>query len=394
MARVFMTGFEAQDAALDLNDAFGFGNFSGSGMSYETTIVRTGAASLKYAAVSGVSGQTGPTMPTFVFGRVYIRVTSLPTTARQIIGDGSNSNYIRLNTDGTLSYLRTGVVQGTSATALTDTTKWYMIEFRGDNTASVVVLRIDGVDQVSGQAFSAAGSARLGTADTVASAMTLYYDDMVLDDAVLPGDGAVALLVPISDNAVGTGWTLGTGTAISSNGWSSVDNKPPQGVTNVEAGSDPKQIRNASSNANSNYDANLTTYATAGIAAADTINAVWPVVITAAPVTTSSKQGTVGVSSNPVIANIALGAGGTAGAFWSGTTEGTYTTGWKISYGTLTASPSVTVGSSPVMRITQVTSSTRIATVCFMGLLVDYTPAAVVAGQVPYTNPMPQRLAQ
>jgi len=34
------------------------------------------------------------------------------------------------------------------------------------------------------------------------------------------------------------------------------------------------------------------------------------------------------------------------------------------------------LGTSPVMRVTQVTSSTRIAVVCFMGLLVAWTPAS------------------
>jgi hypothetical protein len=120
----------------------------------------------------------------------------------------------------------------------------------------------------------------------------------------------------------------------------------------------------------------MTTYTAAGAGAGATVNAVLPVVATAAPVTTSSKAGTVGVVSNPAITNVSLGATGTAGAFWSGLAGGTYGAGWKWSLGTMTQAPTVTLGTAPVMRITQVTSSTRIAVVCFMGIYVDFTPAA------------------
>jgi hypothetical protein len=90
-------------------------------------------------------------------------------------------------------------------------------------------------------------------------------------------------------------------------------------------------------------------------------------------VSTSAKVGQVGVVSNPAIAVINLTAN--SGQFWSGTAAGTYPTGWKWSHGTVTYAPSVTLGTAPVMRVTQVTSSTRIAMACFMGIYVDYTPA-------------------
>jgi hypothetical protein len=127
------------------------------------------------------------------------------------------------------------------------------------------------------------------------------------------------------------------------------------------------------------------------VAAGDTVLAVRNVIATAAPVTTSSKQGLIGNASNPAITTIALGAGGTAGAFWSGVAGGTFPTGWKVSFGTLTTSPSVAVGTAPVMRVTQVTSSTRIAMVCFMGLLVAWTPGVPPPG--PHVSPYPQILA-
>ncbi len=119
----------------------------------------------------------------------------------------------------------------------------------------------------------------------------------------------------------------------------------------------------------------MTTYTAAGIKATDIVNVVVPVVSTGAPVTTSAKQGTVGVVSNPTIANVALSSTGTAGAFWQGNAAGAWPTGWKWSVGTAAYSPAVTLGTAPVMRLTQVTSSTRIALADAMGIYVDYTPA-------------------
>lgn len=205
-----------------------------------------------------------------------------------------------------------------------------------------------------------------------------------------PGDGKVVLLAPTADSAGGTGWTLGTGTALGGNGFAAVDNEPPVGVADLTAGSDPKQIRNAAAAANSNYDATMSTYTAAGVPSGAVVKVITPIVSTAAPVVTSAKQGTVGVVSNPTIANVALGAAGTAGAFWSGVAAGAYPTGWKWSDGTITYNPSVTLGTAPVMRITQVTSSTRIAMVDSMGMYVEYTIPAVTHGPSGRTPVMAQ----
>jgi hypothetical protein len=155
-----------------------------------------------------------------------------------------------------------------------------------------------------------------------------------------------------------------------------VNNTPPVGIVDLGgSGADNGQLRNAAASANSSYDATMSTYTAAGVPSRAAINVVVPWTATAAPVVTSAKAGTVGVVSNPAITNIALAAGGTAGAFWSGVAAGTYPTGWKWSSGTSTSTPTVTLGTAPVMRITQVTSSTQVAIVCFMGLYVDYTAA-------------------
>jgi hypothetical protein len=396
MARLLTTGAESADSTSGLVEG-------GGGFNTSAAVVRTGARSFTLFDFSF----TGALSRTY-FYRVYVQWTTLPTADSNIFtmataGGAAVICRARFILSGTNLILvdASNVQIGTGSFTVT-TGVWYRVEMSCLTAAGSVdtaALLVDGTTIQSSSSLALSDSAPGKVLFSPGTSATAYADDIALNDSTggsqntWPGDGKVVLLLPISNNAVGTGWTLGTGTAISSNGFGSVGNTPPQGVADLAVGSDPKQIRNASANANVNYDANLTTYTTAGIVASDTINVLDPIVVTAAPVTTSSKQGTVGVSANPVIANIALSATGTSGAFWAGATAAAYPTGWKASHGTATYAPSVTLGSSPVMRITQVTSSTRIAMVCFMGMYVDYTPAPA-AGQVPYTSSMPQLLAQ
>jgi hypothetical protein len=382
MGRLVTSGAETNDLTLE-----GASNNA----AIDTAHVRTGARSWHPTAGSGDWVFTGVNDVTYYARAYFYKNSTFDSTVTDtdiltfVEGTPAKAVMFAAQTDGTL-ILKYGAsrTQLGSPSAVLAADTWYRLELSlllGTGGTDVVAGRIDDVTVASGSSLSISDSTP--TTLRIVGSANAWWDDIAINDSAggnqnsWPGDGREVLLLPISDNAVGTGWTLGTGTAISSNGFGSVDNTPPTGVTNVEAGSDPKQIRNASSNANSNYDANLTTYFNAGIGPKSVINVLVPIVATAAPVSTSAKQGTVGIVSNPTIANIALGAGGTSGAFWSGVIENTYNTGWKISYGTKTYNPAVTVTTSPVMRITQVTSSTRIATVCFMGMYVDYTPGAL-----------------
>jgi hypothetical protein len=366
VAVTFATGFEARN---DATDGMGITGTAG----YSTAQHRTGAASARCNPASGANGNFSQNVGTANYPHFGLYVASLPTVARSIAGWYLYLHLV-LNTNGTIAVYNGATLIGTSSTALSTAT-WYWIGFRNVTGTSVSWLRINGVDAgVSGTATVTAANIYIGMTTTEASAIDLYFDDLVVDGAGFLASSKVGLAVPISDNAIGTGWVGGAGGT--TNLYTGVDNKPPVGV--ADTGTNTSQIRNATS-AISNYDANLQTYTTVGVGASDTVIAVQPVIATAAPVTTSAKLGTVGLSSNPAITNIALGAGGTAGAFWSGLADGTYPTGWKVSFGTLTTSPSVTLGSSPVMRVTQSTASTRIADVCFMGLVVAWTPAGGTA---------------
>lgn len=401
MSRLWTSGFEvAVDASGtgDNTDVDGRGLISGgSPLSRVASNQRSGNAALRVATTGGFSfGYVQfsfiSALDRWLYARVYLRISTPPPPPNaqilQFVVSAGSAPSVLLNSDSTVSPVQN---QPLKSSALNDG-NYHRIEYGAKSSTTQASraweLRVDGttVGSGTGQTDSSVSFSGLNIGGIDLVDLDCLFDDVALNDDQgasqnsWPGDGKVVLLRPTADSAVGTGWTLGTGTAISGNsGKTAVSNTPPLGVADLAAGSDVKQIRNATSNANVNYDATMTTYTAAGVGASDTIKAVQPWVATAAPLVTSPKAGTVGVVSNPAIANVALAAHGAAGAFWSGAAGGAYPTGWKWSGGTTAYAPSVTLGTAPVMRITQVTASTRIAVVCGMFIYVDYTPAAVAA---------------
>lgn len=398
MARLWTSGGEWGDTTAE---AAGGSGFAANGVTLSTVNPRTGTYAWRQTTnARAVYSFAGGAFATTYYVRAYVYVSAIPTFATPLIGIGAAGNFygISINTDGTLLMIDRNTNQVGSASAVVSAGTWLMLEasisVASSGAAVVQQARLDGVSFATGNGGTLSVvpgevhfAGNTGTIPTVDSDDIAFNDSTGASQNTWPGEGKVVLLKPVSDNAAGTGWTLGTGTASGGNAFAAVDNTPPLGVADLTAGSDPKQIRNAMSNANVNYDANLTTYTNAGLATGATVNVVIPSVATSAPVVTSAKAGTIGIASNPAITNVALGAGGTAGAFWAGLAGGTYPSGWKWSKGTTTYAPAVTLGSSPVARITQVTASTRIAVVCALGMYVDYTPAAAPAvKKTPHKN--------
>lgn len=395
MARIWTTGFELRTMAIAAESATAPDGAAAQGV-LETTIVRSGSASLKCLGVSG--GQSSFTFPTavtlgndcFLRSYIYVPTGGLPSSKAGILDILASTVHftLALETDGTLTLWTNLTTQQGSASPVIAFDTWQMVDLRV-RTATGALDQIEG--RLGGDSFASASGLNISDNTLTSCAVgiacgfspgdgTIYHDDVAANDSSgsaqtsWPGNEKIVLLRPAADSAVGTGWTLGNTTATGGNAWQRLDDAPPNSATDLTAGADTNQIRNATSNANVNYDGTMTTYSAAGIAAVDTVNVIVPIIATGAPVTTNAKAGTVGVASNPAIANISLGPGGTSGAFWSGATMGAYPTGNKWSYGTTTYAPSVTVGTAPVMRVTQVTSSTRIAIVTEMGMYVSYTP--------------------
>ncbi len=398
MARVITAGAEIE---LGGTNAFPEGSKVGT-VTRDTGTFRSGLASWKCAGVSASTHYkswtwTAPASGTTQFIRGYINVDAFPTntvTVMQFFGLLA----AKMTSGGVLQFWNltgTPAQIGSNSSALSTGT-WYRVELScliAAGAADAGELRLDGttVASTSGISLSdtVSGEMEIGWFQDTGSTTNMFIDDVALNDSTggsqntWPGAGNLVLLLPTADSAAGTGWVLGANGAEGGAGWDSVNNTPPQGVADLAAGADPKQIRNATAAANSNFDTTMQSYTAAGVPSGATVNVVDPLTLTGAPVVTSSKQGTVGVVSNPAITNIALAAGGVSGAFWSGAAATTYPSavGWKWSHSTITYAPSVTLGTAPVMRVTQVTSSTRIAMVCFMGIYVDYTPA--VGGVAP-----------
>lgn len=326
---------------------------------------------------------------TSYFARFYFRLDNAPFSNVKIIEYDADIS-VKVTTGGALqlwnSNTNTQIGSDSSAIA-TDGSTWYRIELKvtlnGSQQVTACELQLDGTSVASTSGLTIAtstGAFTAGWVEAPGTSKVLYIDDTAVNSSAgsdqnsWPGSGKVVLLTPTSDSARGTGWVNdANGTT---NFFDATDNIPPAGIADTTSSSGVHQIRNGTSNANSSVDLNLKDYTTAGIGSGDTINVVLPIVSTGAPVSTSAKQGTIGVVSNPAITNISLGTLGTSGAFWQGNAAGTWASGWKWSYGTPTYVPAVTLGTSPVIRITQVTSSTRVAMVCFLGMHVDYTPSS------------------
>lgn len=380
MSRTVIRGWETNDATLE-------GGLTGAGATISTTNVRSGNYCFKCAPASGVAAYSGSATASSR-GRWYktnLQVVTGPTVSRVIAGSNPTSSWvlsIKIRSDKKLDLYVGGSVVGTSTTALTDDTKKYRIEYNAPIGDGDILVKIDGVTEIThahGGGNNLFPAECVGCTDTAASACEMYFDDYVVDDAGWIGDTKDIILPAQTDSAVGTDWQKpGGGTTDLA---TSVNNTPPVGIANSTSSADAeKQIRNAGNNS-ANYVANLQIYDEV-IAAADTINAVQAIAVVAAPVSQGAKTGGLAVD-NPT-QTIQTFTASVAGQFWSGTAQGTYPTGWKVQRNAIIDNPSITRNVSPQLTI-DITGGTasRIASVCFMGLYVDYTPAAAAATIAP-----------
>jgi hypothetical protein len=384
MARLSTVGYEVdipRNAAVGPENPAG-GATSGT-LTRDTANERSGDGCLACDGSTGVAAYASfgaiAASKTFYL-RAYVKFGALPAADTGILGSTASLGLqARVTSGGKLRLVNNvnGAQIGSDSTATIVTGMYYRVELQAVTNASTQItsgeLRLDGVTvaSFSGQTITGAGAVfQTGwLASPGSGSKMLYVDDVALNDSTGAannswcGNSAIVMLLPVADSAANA-WRQGTGTAGVL--WSSVDNEPPLGVADIQAGSDPKQIRNSAANANDDADVTLKSYALAGIVSDSTILTVVPWVCHAAPSGTSPKAGSVGIVNNPAIAQLSISS------FHAGTNAGTYPTGWKWQAGTQAEAPSVTTTSAPVMKLRQVTSSTRIAMCCFMGMYVDF----------------------
>lgn len=360
---------------------------------------RTGSFHYRQHTASPMSAAFTGALSTTYYLRVYANFSILPSSTGFVVagfGDsGTTRVSVRLNNDGSLDLRSGGATIVASLPAGTVSAgAYFMAEISykvNGSTSRDIEGRFNGssfgsVTGDSGAGFIAPTAAFFGHSDATNN---VDIDDLALNDSTgaaqnsWPGSGKVVLLKPISLNANGGSWTDSAAATTSAALADAIDNTPPTGIADTTA-SAGHQDRNAA--ANSSLDMNLTTYTTAGVGASDTVNVLQPMCSTGAPVVTGAKTGSLGITTNPTIANAAFVNGAsTAANFWSGVAAGTFATGWKWEKGTTTYAPSVTLGSSPVARVTITGGTTsRIAMVDALGMLVDYTPAVPATKAPPF----------
>ena len=393
MGRLNFTGFESQSNDIDGYNA----SFD------ETTITHGGSRSMKIDSGAGnsagaVNSKPGITIlddsATYVwFIRGYYYFVDYPNSTVNILDirtwNGSNGQLgLEMDSSGKIyAESHQNSRSGASAAAIPKN-QWVRIEIKvtivlvanTSRQATVDEVRVDGVDQsltatntyltpnTGGIIFPASGWIQAPGANKI-----VYVDDLAwnndqgAEQNSWPGEGKIIQLLPISDNARDTKWTGGAGGT--TNLYDAVNNTPPIGTATE---TDLTQIEHAGGAAGTTdrYDANMTTYATAGLTAADTISLMQFVDVDGEDITTGNKLLNFEVLSNPVMASPGnVTAGDNIGAL------GTYPMNWAVHRSAVLYNPSVDVDTSPVMRARRPETASRVASVCFMGIYVEYVSA-------------------
>ncbi len=393
MAWLGFSGAECNDWTLE--KAFN-GNVQGTA-TFSSTIKNNGAFS--FACQSG-AGNTNPfadiaftgALGLADYGCTYLYLSNLPGSTVQVATfrtASADAISARLTAGGKLQlWNETGTpAQIGSDSALTLTTG---VQYRIELACLVDTGSIDTAElrvaTGGGVAVSVASGTSLAISDTALAQfragwnqapganLLCYVDDLAVNDSGWIGPHGVVLLVPTADSAVGANWQ--NGAAGTTNLFDAVNNLPPVGKLTASKTA-LTQIQHTGG-ANNSYDATMTTYTAAGVPAGATINFVQCVDADGEDIATGTKLLAFSIVSNPAVATSGnVTAGADAGAC------GTYPTLWTVHTGTLTLAPSVTLGTAPVMRVNRPETVSRLADVCFMGILVDFTPAAAVAFLAP-----------
>lgn len=421
MARIYTVGGE-----LGVGDASGSGQQTPEGLgdgigvsgtlASETTIKRSGNLSWRVTNNAGQArtktlGFLNPASVSEQYVRDCVYFAAWPAATTVVLLSyvtnlsGYSFSYIvflevRVSSTGVLSlWVRSGGVmaQVGSNTQLSLST-WYRVEVRlkygGGATGSIADMRVEGVSIGSSSPDWSAGASGIAWAVEVGAigvnlvapgtGATVYHDDMATNDTSGSsqnswcGDGRVIVLKPVSDNARGATWT--TGVAGTTNLWDAVDNVPPVGVALASA-TGTSQIKDVGLTTTDNYDANVTDYSTAGVGSTDTVTLVQVIGNIGSGSSTFSEALAIKAVSNP--------ADSTEANSTLGTTAGTYPNNWLWLQGNVVYAPSVTKPTQPVVRVGKRSSNAGAAMCDFLGLLVEYQPAAAS-----FTPPVSRALRQ
>lgn len=385
MARLHTITFEWGDPLAD--------GFTNSGGTYTTTNPRTGARAFN-TNTALEDGIIDTSFVTFVTGRNYffrdyVRINSIPAgaSAGWYITTPGSTIQVAFNENGEF-YVPMLPLQTKSRQFAVGDVVQLEIEFR-INTGSnddVVGLRINGDLIERSTSADIATGAPTGVGFGVGIfACDLTHDDIALNDDQgssqnsWPGEGKCDIAFPISDSTptptatVDDTWKLGADTAPAAdpNGdrWQSVNNIPPTGKATADALS-TDIIENRASTTTDYTDMNCETYATLGIDHDDQIKVVQMMAVVGCNSSSGSgiTPGKLRLFSNPDD-----GSDTAITSFYNGSdVAGVHPTGWARWTGPSNHDPSVTLSSSPKIRMVKNSATTRRAMVDAMGVIVEW----------------------
>lgn len=428
MARLLMTGFESaslgtigstQANELELGSGFQFSGFGGSYARADSTHPRTGGFST-YAArfingnASGNCTMTGSLFQLSLTKTYYARVCVLwpnwPISGiRRLVGfydqTGTTEMVTAVVDSSGNAFLYVAGAQVGSGLSLGSAGTYHVFEIAwnhttsGASTTDYAECRIDG----SSIAVTNTGALTATTGDNIIFAFgtalvagqgstfdIAYFDDVAVNDSTGAfcnswcGLGSIGMMLPVSDNSVGT-WLAGAGGG--SNLFNALKNVPPVGLA---AGSETNtsQINNTNATGNQAYTVNIESYTTFGITN-QTLVACCPVTFGGVGTAVST---TLGIAcTNPTQSSH-------TGAF--STAIGTFPTNWgnPLNYfnnlnGGVNPS-GVALGTQPTITLNKVTAAATELDSCFAGMNVEVLPATVVATTPIVRNPVLRRKSQ
>lgn len=348
-----------------------------------TDQVRSGARSFKVVN-AGTAGSftVAMTSGTTYYFRSAVRFNALPASGVVNLLYTANIGALALNSSGQVELRRTsgGTIVATSSALSLNT--WHVLELAvrvGSGAVDYVGARINSVllgeannvsitDTLGSPAFSIGGA-------TATAGMDVWHDDVAINDSTgtdqnsWPGNGQIAILLPVSDNAIGS-WRTGNNALL--NLWDALDNRPPIGVAAANETATSNIENSSSAVLTPHYDGNMTTYTAAGLTVNHTVRVVQAVTVHGAE--GANKTGSTAILSNPASA---VATFGTAPA------HGIYPTNWYVTRTVPLYNPSVALGTAPVARVTKTdTAAASVLCAAFLGILVEYVnqPPTVDAG--------------
>lgn len=411
MARLYMDGFESHGATTaggspESGNGYSFSSSAGATFTADTTHFRPGGMSTVCAKVAYNSSGGNCENSGFLFditaartyyARVCYMFPSLPAGTRSIMAiwvSGTNGNgvSVKIDSSGNVGVYANGSTLVGSTTSVAANT-WFVCEvaWQPNTTAGTdyIEMRVNGTSTGStttatttnglptnnGTVFNY-GLATVGT--TAAGSEVVYVDDVAFNDSTTAANnswcntGSIGMLLPVSDNSVGSGWFAGDG-ATTTNLFNGIKNEPPVGVA-TGSGTTTSQIKTDAVASAETYVANLASYTTFGVPAGTTLVACLPTVIGG---TGTAAACNAGVSAtNPTVANVNNGfeQGGS-------TAVGTYPTGWANPFNYFNATRPVNgstavLGTQPTVTIAKAATAVEID-VCFVGMQFEAPPAVV-----------------